>query len=290
MRTLMIILLAFILPDSLYSQDLMTIGEVFNFEIGDEFHYEGHHPEQPPNADRITITDKYYSSNGDTLFYHKYHDSYYTWVEWEPEPHLEYYFWTRTDTVYYTHPDSSISSYNMWASNDTSLAYYETIVYYSEDQCDSLINGYYLETSNFEADVYHYEFGKGLGLVKAYYLSSQNWPHFVVYDDELFYYQKNGIDCGVPDTLTVSIPQLSENYPDFNIYPNPAENQITIEITQLSFNSLTLEIIDELGRTVKTSIIHDNETTINIDDLRPGIYYCKVSGDRIFNVERFIKH
>jgi len=88
----------------------------------------------------------------------------------------------------------------------------------------------------------------------------------------------------------VGIKEKQTTNCSYSIFPNPAENQITIEISQLSSNSLTIEIVDELGRTVKTNIICDKETTINIDDLLPGIYYCRVSGDRIFNVEKFIKH
>ena len=49
----------------------------------------------------------------------------------------------------------------------------------------------------------------------------------------------------------------------------------------VSSNSLKIEIIEELGRTVKTTNITDNETTISIVDLRPGIYYCIVSGEDI---------
>ena len=77
---------------------------------------------------------------------------------------------------------------------------------------------------------------------------------------------------------------------DVKIYPNPAENRITIEVSKLSFSSLSLEIIDEFGRTVKTVNSTGNETTISIVDLRPGIYYCRVSGEGIYSVEKIIKY
>lgn len=93
-----------------------------------------------------------------------------------------------------------------------------------------------------------------------------------------------------PEDGTTSVSEPSPIPSNVKVYPNPAENQITIEISKLSFNSLNLEIIDEVGRIVKSSIIDNNKTVISIEDLRPGIYYCRVSGDRIFNVEKFIKH
>lgn len=93
-----------------------------------------------------------------------------------------------------------------------------------------------------------------------------------------------------PEDGTTSVSEPSPDNTNVKIYPNPAENQITIEISKLSSNSLSLEIIDELGRTVKTTNITDNETTISIEDLRPGIYYCRVRGEGIYGVEKIIKH
>jgi len=93
-----------------------------------------------------------------------------------------------------------------------------------------------------------------------------------------------------PEDGTTSVSEPSPDNTNVKIYPNPAENQITIEISKLSSNSLNLEIIDELGRTVRSTNISDNKTIISLEDLRPGIYYCRVSGEDIYNVEKIIKH
>ena len=86
---------------SVIAQELMTIGEVFSFEIGDQFQTEGTADHQPPNADRITITGKYFSLDNDTLFYIRFHDSYYSEVIWGENPYLEYHFWTKSLEVPY---------------------------------------------------------------------------------------------------------------------------------------------------------------------------------------------
>jgi len=52
-----------------YSQEIMTIGQVFNFDIGDKYQYKSNLQNQPPNALTKEIIDKYYSPNSDTLFY-----------------------------------------------------------------------------------------------------------------------------------------------------------------------------------------------------------------------------
>lgn len=127
MKFLVLISLLSLVIINTYCQELLTIGETFDFEIEDKFQYESFLPEQPPNADRITITGKYYSVNGDTVFYVQYHNSYFSTVIWYPEPHLEYYFWTRTDTVFYTKLDSCISSYSGGAQYDTSMFLYDTL-------------------------------------------------------------------------------------------------------------------------------------------------------------------
>jgi len=104
--------------DQVHGQDIMTIGEVFNFAVGDEFHIVGESDMEPPNADRITIIDKYYSSNGENVYYVESHDAYFTTIELEPEFHLEYHFWTDTITVYYTNLDSSILNYDIGFENN----------------------------------------------------------------------------------------------------------------------------------------------------------------------------
>ena len=146
------------LLNQIEGQELLKIGEVFNFDVNDEFHYSGNNPEQPPNADRIKIIEKYYSVTGDTLFYVRSHDSYFTTIIWDPEPYLEYYFWTDTTTKFYYHLDSSIYYYDVGFQYDTSI-------YYSNFFCDSLINECEYEIGEFEPDYYLNIYGKGLGLV-----------------------------------------------------------------------------------------------------------------------------
>jgi hypothetical protein len=92
------------------------------------------------------------------------------------------------------------------------------------------------------------------------------------------------------DSTITSVNTFAQLDSNWSIYPNPAKNQLTIEISELIYESLNLEIIDAVGRTVRSSIINNNKTVISIEDLRSGVYYCKISGGRIFNVEKFMKH
>ena len=108
-----------------------------------------------------------------------------------------------------------------------------------------------------------------------------------IFEEDEFIYILD--DCKVP--VGGLNEEIIKNYKssEIKIYPNPAANHITIETNEFINNSPNVEIIDPIGRIVKSTIINNNKTVISIEDLQPAIYYCKVSGDRIFDVEKFIK-
>lgn len=269
MNKIFTLLLITTLSLTICAQDFMTIGEVFDFNINDEFHIKGQAENQSPNADRIQIVDKYYSSNNNTVYYVRHHDSYYTTPLMDP-PYLEYHFWTETDTVSYTNLDSSITSYNHWTSFDTAMTYYDTIIGISEDYCDSLINGYQYTLNTFEPNYYSDEFGKGLGMITNYYY---NPAEYTMYDIRLFYFKKNDIECGTPDNTTVSI---NENNIDdsFFISPNPANNILIIEnIDNIEIKSISL--INLNGQVLKK--FESNMTTLDISDVFSGLYILDIS-------------
>lgn len=266
MKKLHSIILIILLPLTIAAQDLMTIGDIFNFEIGDEFQIEGRGLNQPPNADRINIIDKYYSVDSNTVFYVRFHDSYYVYVE-NYEAH--YVFWTETDTISYTNLDTCITHSSFWVSYDTSMINYDTINSNSVNYCDSLINGYSYEINSFEPVYYSNVYGKGLGRLKNYY---NNPAEYSMFDNVLFYYKKNGVSCGIPDSTTVSIPENNlVNY--FNIYPIPVsdflriENKMNIEIESIFITNLNGQILKQFD---------SSKTHLNVSGLTSGIYILKI--------------
>lgn len=93
----------------------------------------------------------------------------------------------------------------------------------------------------------------------------------------------------VTTTAVTSIPSgttsyvlANENF-DFSktkitIYPNPASDFVAIQ-TQMAENDMTVELIDELGKIVKTSKILQGSTLSIIDTstLYNGVYFIKIS-------------
>ena len=256
-------------------QELMKIGVVFDFEINDEFQISGNAPDQPPNADRIKIIEKYYSTNGDTVFYVRAHDSYQTTVEWEPEPHLEYYFYTDTTTVYYTNLDSSLYYYYEGFQ-------YDTNVYYDTEYCDSLVNECEFAVGEFEPDYYERSFAKGLGLVYSFYYSGSELT--VEYDRRMFYYKKNGNECGVPDLTTVGVKNNNVELNNYEIYPNPVKSTIYIKNYSESEN-FKIRLINGQGQLIKTKTLIGRNNKIDINSISEGIYSLEII--RNDKIERF---
>ena len=266
MKNALLTLIVFGLSLSLSSQELMTIGEVFNFEINDEFHYSSNLPGQPPNADRITIIDKYYSTNGDTLNFVESHNSYWTTINYEP-PYLTYHFWTDTVTIKYFDIDSSIYYYDIGFQYDTSF-------FYSEYYCDSLINKceYYIEGS-FEPDFYRNTYGRGIGQVGEYLEYGGVMDPSV--NISLFYYKKNGVECGSPDTTMVGIRNNTEQFKEFEIYPNPTKSKVFIRANK-SIENFELFLFNSSGTQIYSNTFFGDKNEINIKNLERGVYFLKI--------------
>jgi hypothetical protein len=112
--------------NNFYSQENLTIGEVFDFEINDEFHYEIlQRFTSYPEGERILVTDKYYSADSNTVTYIFSRNGYSSWFEDEPEPHLEYSFWNDTKSESYTSLDSSIYHFELYMRYDTNAIHNE---------------------------------------------------------------------------------------------------------------------------------------------------------------------
>ena len=264
MKKLFIILLTTSLSLALSSQELMTIGDAFDFEIGDEFQYEGSADNEPPNADRITIVGKYYSTKDeDTLIYILFHDSYYTYIQ---GGELYYYFFTTTDTAYYTNLDSSLYYYETGFQYDTSI-------FNSAELCDSLINRCSYEVGpGFENDLYSQEYGKGLGLVYSYHYDGIGGT--VIWQKTLFYYKKGDNECGNPDTITGLFEYLPMKY-IFEVYPNPSKDRLYIKvINSTSKHIFNFELRNLYGQLVKEEKnIQSSHYEMNVLDLDAGVYF-----------------
>ncbi len=70
-----------------------------------------------------------------------------------------------------------------------------------------------------------------------------------------------------------------------DIYPNPALNSITIEISKNS----EIEILNINGHIVKTIYNYEKNSTIDLRNLSGGVYLIKAKTDKGIAIKKFIK-
>ena len=192
MKTTLNILLLFTLFQS-SAQTLMTIGEVFDYQVGDEFQYFDY-TLQSPNKDRITVISR--TDGVNSVTYELAHDSYYTYFNGAG---LTYIFSTDTQSVQYNNLNSSIYSLDPFEFS------WDTLI--EIDNCGIDIHGYdFCDTSGFEIQCYRRKYGRGLGIKNDYLMDYSMPPFFSPQTNFIMtYYKKDSIECGNPDNTALSI-------------------------------------------------------------------------------------
>lgn len=69
------------------------------------------------------------------------------------------------------------------------------------------------------------------------------------------------------------------------IYPNPANNYLTIELQQKS----EIEILNPHGQIIMTTNNKDNKATINLENLSNGVYFLRVKTNKEVITKKIIK-
>lgn len=268
-----------------FSQEEMTVEQVFDFEIGDIFQYRSSLQDQPENALTKEIIDKYYSLNDDTVFYSIHRTYYQAVVEFDPEPHLVYNFGTDTIIESFTNLNSSIFDYIVNLRYDTiTLNYgidftYDTIIEYSDTYCGTLSNGFdcAFPASAVEPAYYNYRFGAGLGITKMV-VCDEGGTYYPSVSNDMFYFSKGTESCGTFDTLTFIKEVFPEN--NISIFPNPTQD--LIKIIKEDQIPTVIELYDMSGKLLSKNTYNGNYYTINLSSFNSGIYILKlITNDKI---------
>jgi len=90
-------------------------------------------------------------------------------------------------------------------------------------------------------------------------------------------YDINGIIEECTPTTVISDVNSSSNY--FNVFPNPFDNQITIEADFSSVKEFT--IYNMLGETVMTGQLNSDVNSINLSSLAPNVYILNIENQSI---------
>ena len=263
-----LILIFLILSGILQSQELFTIGQVFDYEVGDEFHRNAYGEYNgtaiPPNAARFEIIGKYFSEELDTVHYIRNNHNYNSEFFEQPEPHLVYTFDDFVDTISFTNLDSSISFYDDGFTNPGAELFFDSL-------CNIPTVGFSYENPS-KSEIFMSQYGQGLGKVwyRHYEFDMQsNYNDYV-----LFYYKKGDVICGNPDNTTESINNPNEIFTGFRLFPNPARDRLNIET--LSNEAVKIQLFTINGKMVMEKTIQNSLESIELNMCVPGIYLVKI--------------
>jgi hypothetical protein len=86
---------------------------------------------------------------------------------------------------------------------------------------------------------------------------------------------------GIKENLTIN---------NINIYPNPATNSLTLNLSQLQqLQNATVKIYDIQGKQLLHENISEAQTHINISSFAKGIYIVKLQTDKETLQSKFVK-
>lgn len=77
------------------------------------------------------------------------------------------------------------------------------------------------------------------------------------------------------------------NLPVIKLYPNPASNYITIESDQINMESV--EMVDLVGKVIRTNNTPGNNVVWNIQQLSAGVYLIKTRVNGVLQTHKFVK-
>lgn len=282
----------------------LTRGEVYNFNIGDEFNrsYHNYDIPQPNPLWYSKVLNKYFSLSGDTVFYEikNYNENYQFFSS--PTPHVDTIISEDTTLIFHTNLNDYITytlpEEHLW--ND-SLKYNHGYTTLNTGECAGItfiqeanktLTYWYSSVAipNYRATCfegafepagfnYYYKTGIGEFLRESFGPNSgQNWKRYTIG------YQKGGNTCG---TISTDV-NLHENKSilKLTIYPNPTSNAFNY-----SFNSnekISLTIYNVNGKIVLEKNNLNPTGKLNVSELKTGIYFVKSISSKHISTTKLI--
>lgn len=99
-------------------------------------------------------------------------------------------------------------------------------------------------------------------------------------------YAYHGSSRGATAISVLSTPSI--NQLDFEMYPNPASESLTIQLPS-DESKATVQFYDYIGKLAFSQIVTSSNNTINVNDLSSGMYILKVVTDTKVGSQKFIK-
>ncbi|MBG0782532.1 MAG: T9SS type A sorting domain-containing protein [Bacteroidales bacterium] len=115
----------------------------------------------------------------------------------------------------------------------------------------------------------------GLGMFKNNFYDYYNGIQYASgYNHTLIYFKKGDLECG---NIVVSTAESNLSQKLYQVYPNPVNDQLFIKSPQTS-QAYQIEIRNGFGQLIQTeSQIEAQHHVLNVASLAPGMYYYKIT-------------
>lgn len=125
--------------------------------------------------------------------------------------------------------------------------------------------------------------------VQPYIVMDATNPYFGCFKDKnTMYFEESNCnlkDCCPCDSWLVNIQEISNINTNINIYPNPADEYLTVEFTNDITPDTFIEIYSSKGMIIKKVKAINKINTLNIRDISQGVYFLKV-GNQVFEINK----
>jgi hypothetical protein len=87
---------------------------------------------------------------------------------------------------------------------------------------------------------------------------------------------------------SVSISEISSNF-DLEIYPNPVQNTLSIDLSAFPADNYTLSVYSVDGKIVLSQEMYNSRSQINLSELNNGVYFLQIKSEKSVQQVQFIK-
>lgn len=264
--------------------------EIFDYSIDDELHIHEYQYGGPYTAadDKFFIYKVIEEDSSENIITYTYDRCY-------KRVHNDYNNPENSFTSF-TH-DTVTTTYNFMSDNLQELGniscepflvdeYYWSFLK-GKTRCDDIFDGDNLECLSMAIfDPYVcYNYNKGLG--GPYYIGCGFTSPPCGRD--LAYFKKGEIEHGNP-YICGQLASINIQTSGIKIYPNPAQNFIIIEYYNTNNQQVKIEIGNILGKNVIQTTSNNQQTRINITQLKKGVYFIHIKSGEKSYTKKFIKN
>ncbi len=268
--------------------DNLTAADIYDYDIGDEYHWE---TESTPGLgsgggagcyktyDIITIQNKSFSNNGDSVYYNVFLERYEFLIDidFSMNPSVTYSF----DTLHY---GNTVLTYYIGEDNPINILSFHNDGNYIGMSQTIDGNQKIRSTKTILPGNCFIQVGGGLGIddvayhkgIGRTYHSHGGTVQIVETKRSYIYYNKNGIEWGTPanldSLLIVSTDEVIENNIHLKVFPNPAKDILHFQLED-RLDDAEIRIYSTLGQLITRQNINTNLIQFNTSDWHNGAYF-----------------